>query len=388
MSASRLEGRDNTMTNKRPVFAENDKGELIPMRPSAPPNEDVLQELIASHPDIVGEEDGELLLVCREQGVPGDEDGSDRWSLDHLFVTGNSVPVLIEVKRASDTRIRREVVGQLLDYAANGVSYWPPGTMEKSFRTTCESSGLDPDQQMALFLDGKDAKEFWEQVDSNLGAGRLRLVVAADVIPPELARVIEFLNEQMRAEVRAIELRYYESEDGRRTLVPRVIGDTERSRSIKGPKGRSKPEPITLEEWINKFIEPAGPKTLSGAQKYINFIKRLGGEVDVASTQGSLYAKFQSDDGANVWPFNLQKGGLIWVSFSYTCIRPGLQSDEIREDLLKQFDAAVGGLSTANTRGFPSFPASRIDNPKIAAAFEEIATKYIALAREAGSSEG
>jgi hypothetical protein len=31
----------------------------------------------------------------------------------------NAVPTLVEVKRSSDTRIRREVVGQMLDYAAN-----------------------------------------------------------------------------------------------------------------------------------------------------------------------------------------------------------------------------------------------------------------------------
>jgi hypothetical protein len=29
----------------------------------------------------------------------------------------------LEVKRSSDTRIRREVVGQMLDYAANGASF-------------------------------------------------------------------------------------------------------------------------------------------------------------------------------------------------------------------------------------------------------------------------
>ena len=32
---------------------------------------------------------------------------------------------LVECKRASDTRTRREVVAQMLDYAANGTQYWP-----------------------------------------------------------------------------------------------------------------------------------------------------------------------------------------------------------------------------------------------------------------------
>ena len=31
-----------------------------------------------------------------------------------------------QLEEGEDTRIRREVVGQMLDYAANAVVYWPP----------------------------------------------------------------------------------------------------------------------------------------------------------------------------------------------------------------------------------------------------------------------
>jgi hypothetical protein len=65
------------------------------------------------------------LLVSREAALPSEENGSDRWSVDHLFLDQDAVPTLVEVKRSSDTRIRREVVGQMLDYAANAVVYWP-----------------------------------------------------------------------------------------------------------------------------------------------------------------------------------------------------------------------------------------------------------------------
>src|SRR4051794_25314367 len=50
--------------------------------------------------------------------------GSDRWSLDHVFLNADGVPTLVEVKRSSDTRARREVVAQMLDYAANATAYW------------------------------------------------------------------------------------------------------------------------------------------------------------------------------------------------------------------------------------------------------------------------
>lgn len=43
-----------------------------------------------------------------------------RWSLDHLVVDQDAVPTFVEVKRASDTRARREVMAQMLDYAAKG----------------------------------------------------------------------------------------------------------------------------------------------------------------------------------------------------------------------------------------------------------------------------
>src|SRR4051794_26418687 len=84
--------------------------------------EDVLQELIERHPEILAGDDaphGTLVLVRREAGVADREDGGARWSLDHLYLDSNGIPTLVEVKRSSDTRARREVVAQMLDYAAH-----------------------------------------------------------------------------------------------------------------------------------------------------------------------------------------------------------------------------------------------------------------------------
>jgi hypothetical protein len=53
------------------------------------------------------------------------------------------VPTLVEVKRSDDTRIRREVVGQMLDYAANGVVYWP-GEVLICSRSSSASASATP----------------------------------------------------------------------------------------------------------------------------------------------------------------------------------------------------------------------------------------------------
>lgn len=372
------------MENGGRIFSEDGNGNLVPMRIAAPPSEDELQDLIARFPEIVSEQDGELLLIRREQGIPGEQAGTDRWSLDHLFISRNAVPVLIEVKRASDTRIRREVVGQLLDYAANGVAYWPRGSLEAAFVRTCEEAAEDPDVKLANFLGDGDSSEFWSQAQSNLEAGRLRLVVAADRIPNELARVIEFLNEQMRAEVRAIELRYFQSEDGRRTLAPRMIGETEKARVTKS--GGSRIGSLTVEEWLAAHVAPLGEDFVAGARRHMDLMEALGADMIVASTQGSLPARFVGQDGRNVYPFHVQRNGSISVSFGWVSDRPALTDETVRRELFLRFNEAMGKLSTSNLKGYPAFLASKLTDDSVMRAYRDIAEHYVnlAMAGEAG----
>jgi hypothetical protein len=59
-------------------------------------------------------------------------------------------------------------------------------------------------------------------------------VFVSDVIPPELRRVIEFLNERMSpTEVVGVEIKQYVGQDDLTTLVPRVVGQTEQARTQK-----------------------------------------------------------------------------------------------------------------------------------------------------------
>jgi hypothetical protein len=204
-------------------------------------SENILQEALAIYPEVIagsttgGQRDARLLLVRREMGVPSQESGSATFSLDHLFIDSECVPVLVEVKRSSDTRIRREVVGQMLDYAANGVRYWPAEVLQQSLELEASSRGLTSEQLLAGHCPGLAAETFWANVQANLAAGRIRLLFVADALPPELCRVIEFLNEQMSpAEVLGVELRQYVG-DGHIVYVPRVIGQTATAAAAKSP---------------------------------------------------------------------------------------------------------------------------------------------------------
>ncbi len=164
-------------------------------------SEELLQRLLADHPSLLrgtSASDARLLLICRELGIPDEHAGTDRWAIDHLFVDREGVPVLVEVKRASDTRSRREVVAQMLDYAANSVAYLPIDRIVSLYAKSAQELGKDRDALLAEFLEDGDAESFRRRVEANLRAGRVRLVFVADRIPTSLRRIVEFLNEQMR----------------------------------------------------------------------------------------------------------------------------------------------------------------------------------------------
>ena len=100
------------------IFPLQDHAGLVEMTQQPYESERLLQRLLAAHPSILagdqfnGSEPKRWLLIDREVGVPEEQDGCDRWSLDHLFVDEHGIPTLVEVKRISDTLIRREVIGQ------------------------------------------------------------------------------------------------------------------------------------------------------------------------------------------------------------------------------------------------------------------------------------
>ena len=180
--------------------------DFLPMKEAPYDSEDVLQALIAKFPDLLasdqlpGSEPRRWLLIRREAALGSDDSGGTRWSIDHLFFDQDSIPTIVETKRSSDSRIRREVVGQMLDYAANAVVYWPIEVLRAAFEKRCadETPPREPEVEVtALIGPDADVEEFWKRAETNLQAGRVRLVFIADAIPSELRRVVEFLNGQI-----------------------------------------------------------------------------------------------------------------------------------------------------------------------------------------------
>ncbi len=224
-----------------------DEGDLIPMEETEYKAEDVLQKALERYPGLLAGDQMDpgnprgWLLVAREMPVRGAENESGRWSVDHLFLDQDGRPTFVECKRAKDTRARREVVAQMLDYAANGVSYWSISDLRQAATETAQKArrSLDDELRELLKDESADALEtYWQKVEANLKAGKVRLVFAGDRLPRELCRLIEFLNEKMAdVEVLGLEVKQFEGK-GQRAMVPRIIGQTEEAISQKGPGPR------------------------------------------------------------------------------------------------------------------------------------------------------
>ncbi|HEV2970208.1 MAG TPA: hypothetical protein VGY55_09475 [Pirellulales bacterium] len=304
-------------------------------------------------------------------GIPDEEGGSGRWSLDHLFLDQDGIPTLVEVKRSNDTRIRREVVGQMLDYAANAVVYWPVEQIRAEFKTRCVSNGHSAEQVIQEFIrpDG-DEEAFWQKTKTNLQAGRIRMIFVADIIPEELRRIVEFLNKQMDpAVVLAIEVRQFVGK-GMRTLVPRLFGQTTEA-EIKKPLGHHVWDEASF---LKQLREKKGDRQVEIAQRILSWLRKNGGEARWGT--GGKTATFTADfdhGGARTSPFAFYSWGSIVVNFGHLMSRPPFDADAIRDEFRNRLQRAHG-LILKNITAYPEFPSEVLANEAGLSAFFDAMT--------------
>lgn len=317
--------------------------------------EDLFQQMLADTSEVLSGDQinptdpRRWLLVAREMPVADSDAGGARWSLDHLFLDQDGIPTLVEVKRSSDTRIRREVVGQMLDYAANAVIYWPLEIIRERLAVQSKNSGKSPEEVLADFLeiDPEDTdriENFWRGVASNLRNGRIRMLFVADVIPPELQRIIEFLNEQMsEAEVLGVEVRLHRSDNGFELLVPTVIGWTAEAQATKNlaPQARRMwDEDSFFDDVSTRLGESAVSviRTIASWMTQNNMRLAFGGQ---GKTYGSVVATYTHNNVTHR-PVVIYGDGSIEIRFNHMKESDPFRSYDMRIALLERLNSIEG----------------------------------------------
>ena len=179
-------------------------------------NEDQLQKVVAENPTLLCfDGDAPLALVTREFSLPG------AGSLDILMVDSEGLPVPIECKLARNPQSRREVVGQIVDYVSiltsltvDELDSAVQGKLEEALRTF-DAENADP----------KDFDRRWQQVGTNLRAGKARYVIVVDEVPADLERIVRFLIQRSELDIRLVQISLYPDPAGHDLYVPTNIVD-------------------------------------------------------------------------------------------------------------------------------------------------------------------
>ncbi|MBC7076469.1 MAG: hypothetical protein H5T98_10510 [Syntrophomonadaceae bacterium] len=343
------------------IYLIDDNGELVEMKEAYYDSETVLQEMLAKYPNLLaGDQMDNIrprkwLLIEREVPVPVSDESGGQFALDHLFIDQDALPTLVEVKRSTDTRIRREVVGQMLDYAANAVVYWPIDQLRARFESRCEEEGQDQEQLLLELLgDEADVEEFWEKVKTNLRAGKIRLVFVADHIPLELLRIVEFLNSQMEpAEVYAVEIKQYVGR-GLKTLVPKVYGQEQRP---------------TTRQWdrftfLDALRVNKGKDHEEIASKLLGWADERG--LRVVWGKGNVDGSFTlhvERRGTSHSIFSVWTHGYLLVHFQLIAKQPPFEDEEKRRELQRRLTSIPGvSIPDESLNKYPSIQLSLLLN--------------------------
>jgi hypothetical protein len=352
------------------IFHLDNNGKLTELNEANYISEDLLQQLLADYPKLIsGSQINSLrprrwLLISREFGVPDNKDAIGRWSLDHLFIDQDGIPTLVEVKRSTDTRIRREVIGQILDYAANAVTYWTIEEIIHRFDEQCKSLNQDSIITLQDFLQGEnEADNFWELTKTNLKAGKIRMLIIADSIPKELQRIIEFLNEQMTpAEILGLEIKQFVGHDNIKTLVPRVIGQTTTADTTKGIN-KGKESPWTEDTFFSELTAQRGVGEAEVVRQLLNWLKPQMTRIWYGSgKKGSMVPVF-THMGVDHFPIALWTYGTVEINFQWHKHKPPFDSEQKRLELLNKLNQIIGvSISPDRISARPNFPISLLAN--------------------------
>jgi len=205
-----------------------------------------LQALLFAHPELIPIERidpgaGRLAPICRELALPKE---AATVFLDLLAVTGQGRLVLVECKLWRNPQARREVVAQVLEYAAL-LRRWSYADLTARLKTQLKWSGANPLYEHVRPSIALNEAAFVDAVSRSLKAGDFDLIIAGDGIRSDLEAIAGHLDGSA-ARLALVEFQLWADAAGRTLVVPALPLRTEvlRQRVVVGIDG----VPLRLED--------------------------------------------------------------------------------------------------------------------------------------------
>jgi hypothetical protein len=299
-------------------------------------SEEELQTFLKEHPDLMPLEEIELDapgLLCI-----GWEVGLASGAEDILYIDQNGLLTVVETKLRKNPEARREVVGQILEYAAQ-MSAWSSADVERQaekFFASDESAKqyreCTLEKAMQIFLESSGAPaefsydDFLQQVQTNIERGHFRLVIAIDEPPEPLLKTVEFVNRfSERFDMYLVQLkRFRDLAKEQNIFVPALFGKVATGWPSR-QRGR----------WDeNSFFEDVERKRAGqeiDAVRQLYELAKAKGRVQwgTATTGGSFLFQV-TKEGRWFTVFNIHANQGMWVSFG-SLRRGGVTQDTLEE---------------------------------------------------------
>lgn len=212
----------NDKMSKNPVIINGDeitKLKRVPLDSNLF-KEKWIQKLIEKEPSLLPTGDIEHIfepLICIAREVQ-----TKSGFIDNLYISEKGYLVIVETKLWRNPEARREVVGQILDYAKD-VKEWTYTDIDNIYKEYNNGQSLFDKMVSEGYLTQDMEASFIDIVESNIRNARFLLMIVGDGIREGVEKIAEFLNlnPTMQYRFALCELEVYEY-DGKRIVIPHL----------------------------------------------------------------------------------------------------------------------------------------------------------------------
>ncbi len=285
--------------------------------------ENWIQELLEKEPSILPTAEIDPIfapLICLAREVRLDVDEGKGGRIDNLYISPKGYVVVVETKLWRNPEARREVVGQILDYAKEirGWDYEKLDTIYKSYHKDGKSLfdvlvavGYKKPEEEAGFID---------IVQKNIRAARFLLMIVGDGIREGVEKLADYMNESpdMQHRLALCELEVYEMAGGSRLVVPQLtlktniiergiirveggeikieVSDEQEEKPVacRGNSYASVYVPLSKEEFIIEFVHSHTGISEDTISTFLEDVEDLGFQVSFTSRSASVSLYLQS----------------------------------------------------------------------------------------------
>jgi hypothetical protein len=338
------------------MVRNNRQAEWKSLQSSAYGSEAELQSMLAETPSLISIDEiregaGTLVAAIRELPL----------AIGYIDLIGFSAKgdiALVECKRAVNSEVKREVIGQVFEYGAN---IW-----RMEYETLDQKILLRTGKNLVDFVRGYvgpewDEEEFRTNVKSSLDTGNFILIIVVDEIREELSRIVRFLNDAGKPafSIAALEMQRFQHEKVE-MLVPHIFGSTQK---LPPPPKRKWDKRTFFEELSQRKPECADP-----AHKILDWAEHLSEPARITWGEGSRSGSFVpvvNINGKDQTLFAIYTYGVLETYFYYYKYRAPFDRTEKRIDFLERLNKIKDiNLALDSIDRRPSIPLTVLNDPQ------------------------